>query len=217
MYKYIVIIHYTMNTKLLLALIVYVSCLWGYHYLYFFITEFSGRDTKRSRMHDCIGTWFENVLDYGDQLLCVHQIRNLIMALTFQATMAVVLLGIIFGFAGVAGVIPEFPDIVTAIDLPVWLMVFTLIFSVLNFLLSLRNFTKITFLIRASPDSLARLADDKPYRYLQKLFVNGNRYYTMGQRSILYSMVVLVWFLNVWLFIITVLMVTTVFAFKHDI
>ncbi len=217
MYIYIVIILIPMDLKILLAVSVYVGCLFGYHYVYFFITEFTGRDTKRSRMHDCIGTWFENVLKKEDYLLCVHQIRNLIMALTFQATTAVVLLGILFGFAGFAGVIPEFPVIVGEMDVPVWLMVFTLIFSVLNFLLSLRNFTKITFLIRASRESLRELAQEAPACYLQRLFVNGNRSYTMGQRSILYTMVVLIWFLNIWLFIITILAVTSVFAYKHDI
>ncbi len=206
-----------MNLEALLAVTVYVGCLFGYHYLYFFVTEFTGRDTKRSRMHDCIGTWFENVLEKGDHLLCVHQIRNLIMALTFQATTAVVLLGILFGFAGVAGVIPEFPVLIGEMDVAVWLMVFTLIFSVLNFLLSLRNFTKITFLVNSSRDSLQRLAEEKPSGYLQRLFVNGNRSYTMGQRSILYSMIVMIWFLNTWLFIATVLTVTLVFAYKHDI
>ncbi len=200
-----------------LAVAVYVGCLFGYHYVYFFVTEFMGRDTKRSRMHDCIGTWFDNILDDEDHLLCVHQIRNLIMALTFQATTAVVLMGILFGFAGVAGIIPDFPEMVTDMDVPVWLMVFTLIFSVLNFLLSLRNFTKITFLIRSSPESLRLLAQEKPASYLQRLFVNGNRSYTMGQRSILYSLVVLIWFLNIWLFIGTVVAVTLVFAYKHDI
>ncbi len=201
----------------LLAVTIYVACLFGYHYIYFFVTEFTGRNTKRSRMHECIGTWFENVLNEDEHLLCVHQIRNLIMALTFQATTAVVLMGILFGFAGITGVIPEFPVIVEEMEIPVWLMVLTLIFSVLNFLLSLRNFTKITFLIRSSPQSLEALGEEKPACYLQRLFVNGNRSYTMGQRSILYSMLVLTWFMNIWVFIFTTIAVTIVFAYKHDI
>ncbi len=201
----------------IIAVVVYVACLFGYHYLYFFITEFTGRDTKRYRMQKCIGTWFENVLNDGDHLLCVHQIRNLIMALTFQATTAIVLLGILFGFAGMVGVIPEFPIIVEEMEIPVWIMVLTLIFSVLNFLLALRNFTKITFLIRSSPESMESLAKEAPASYLERLFVNGNRSYTMGQRSILYSMLILTWLLNVWVFIFTTIAVTIVFAYKHDI
>ncbi len=206
-----------MDPRTLFALAVYIACLFGYHYFYFFVTEFTGRDTKRNRMQNCIGTWFENVINEGDHLLCVHQIRNLIMALTFQATTAIVLLGILFGFAGMVGAIPEFPIIVDHMEIPVWAMVLTLIFSVLNFLLALRNFTKITFLIRSSPESLESLAGEPPSCYLQRLFVNGNRSYTMGQRSILYSMVVLTWLLNPWIFIITTIAVTLVFAYKHDI
>lgn len=201
----------------IVAVSVYIGCLFGYHYIYFFITEFTGRDTKRSRMDVCIGTWFKNVLDDGDQLLCVHQIRNLIMALTFQATTAVVLLGILFGFVGITGAIPEFPQIVGEMEFPVWIMVFTLIFSLLNFLLALRNFTKITFLVRSSSEALGRLAENTPESYLQRLFINGNRSYTMGQRSILYSIVVLTWFLSIGVFISTTIAITVVFAYKHDI
>lgn len=204
-----------MRISTIVAVSVFVISYWGYHYIYLWFTEFRDIDTKMKRINRAIHSWFTSVLEERSYLLVVHQMRNLVMAVTFLATTIVILIGFLFGFStlGNGGV----PGGLILEGAPLWLIVITLIFSFLNLLLSLRHFIRISFLIRAQPEALGAITGNPPENYLTNLFIRGNRQYTIGRRGVLYSLVVLIWYLNIWVFVVTTILVTFAFAIHHDI
>lgn len=190
---------------------IYSICLWGYHYLYFFLTERKEVVTQRNRINKAIVSWFHISIEEEDYMLMIHQLRNVIMSVTFLASAAVLLLGLLVGFSPSA--IPE--PIVNG-DYALWLIIFTLIYSFFNFLLCLRHFTRITFLVRSSHETLEEISGEKADIYLANLFIRGNREYTLGRRSMLYGIVALTWLLNVWVFLILTVGMTLAFVISYD-
>lgn len=195
----------------ILLIAVYSFCLFGYHYGYFLMAERKGVSTRRNRVNDAIVSWFEVGLEENDHLLIIHQLRNVIMAVTFLATTVVLLMGLLFGL-GTFDVAEPLVDE----QYPFWLITITLIFSFLNFLLCLRHFTRITFLVRSAPEKLKAISGEDSELYLAKLFIRGNREYTMGRRSMLYALVVLTWLLHPYVFLVLTVLMTIVFVVTYD-
>ncbi len=200
-----------MDSQTIIILAVYSFCLWGYHYIYFFFTEKKDVTTRRSTIDEAIFSWIERSLEKKEHLLIIHQLRNVLMAVTFLATTAVLLVGLIFGFSPTA-----LPGPLEHIDYALWLMMFTLIFSFFNFLLCLRHFTRMTFMVRSSPDKLEKISGLKAEEYLANLFIRGNREYTLGRRSMLYGIVVLIWLFNAWIFMFVTIGMTLAFILSYD-
>ncbi|MBS3781369.1 MAG: DUF599 domain-containing protein [Candidatus Thermoplasmatota archaeon] len=190
---------------------IYVVCLWGYHYLYFFLTERKDVMTQRNKINQAIHSWFDTSLKGEDHLLVIHQLRNVIMAVTFLATAAVLLLGLIFGLTPTG-----LPEPLGNGSYALWLIIFTLIYSFFHFLLCLRHFTRVTFLVRSAPEKLKDISGESAETYLANLFIRGNREYTLGRRSMLYGIVALTWLLNPWVFLILTVGMTSVFIFSYD-
>jgi len=197
---------------LAIALIsVYAFCLWGYHYLYFFLTERKDMITQRNKINEAILSWFDTSIEREEYLLVIHQLRNVIMAVTFLATAVVLLLGLLFGLSPSA-----LPEPLGNGSYVIWLIIFTLIYSFFHFLLCLRHFTRITFLVRSAPEKLEDISDERAEVYLANLFIRGNREYTLGRRSMLYGIVALTWLLNPWIFLILTVGMTLVFIISYD-
>ena len=195
----------------ILLVAVYAICLLGYHYGYFLMAERKGVSTRRNRVNEAIISWFDVSLEERDYLLIIHQLRNVIMAVTFLATTVVLLMGLLFGL-GTFDVADPFMNG----QYPFWLITITLIFSFLNLLLCLRHFTRITFLVRSKPEKLKAISGEDPEIYLAKLFIKGNREYTMGRRSMLYALVVLTWLLHPYVFLVLTIVMTLVFVVTYD-
>lgn len=206
-----------MHLSTIVALLVFAACLFGYHQIYFWVTLQERYDTKKSRIDRCVESWIEGAIEDGEYLLVVHQVRNMIMAMTFLATIAAILMGFLLDFANVGEVINQFNFSLARGDYPVWLIVFTLGYSILNFLLSLRYLTQLTYLVRSDRGKLRDIEGIDAIMYLRKLFITGNRQYTLGRRSMLYGIVALSWFVNVWLFIGLTVLLTLSFAYMHDL
>lgn len=175
------------------------------------MAERKGVSTRRNRVNDAIVSWFDISLEENDHLLIIHQLRNVIMAVTFLATTVVLLMGLLFGL-GTFDVAEPLVDE----QYPFWLITITLIFSFLNFLLCLRHFTRITFLVRSAPEKLKAISGEDSELYLAKLFIRGNREYTMGRRSMLYALVVLTWLLHPYVFLVLTVLMTIVFVVTYD-
>lgn len=165
--------------------------------------------TKQYRVDQAIRSRFRSVLEKKDYLIFVHQARNIIMATTFLATTVTVLLGFLFGFSTL-GSGEKIGDIVIE-GYPFWLMIITLIWSFLNLILALRHYTRGSYLIDSDPKDLKNITGKPPDKYLSSLFIRGNYQYKIGRRGVLYAMVVLIWYLNIWAFIASTLIVTGMF------
>jgi len=198
------------------ALSVYLSCFILYHLVYFSLTKRKPSLTKKGRINRATESWLSSSLEDGQQLLIVHQIRNMIISITFLASTAVILIGFLFNY-GVVG--RENSTRVFAIkhsDYPGWLALFTITLSLVSLLLALRHFNNLSILIKSSPERLSEIEGTSALQYLEKLYISGSQHYMIGRRGFLYTVVTLFWYINTWLFVTLVLALTFTLSYRHD-
>lgn len=183
------------------ALATFALCFLGYHLGYFYLSRRHLQQTRKGRLRQAVAASLERSIAAEDYLLVVHQLRNVIMAVTFLASASVLLLGFVISFSGVWEAILEFPAHLRPQDYPIWVITFTLAVSFFSFLIALRHFNLLSFLISADLKSLQEMEGTDHLTYLTNLFMRGSDAYTLGRRGFIYSVVVILWFLNVWVFI----------------
>ncbi len=205
-----------MGLTTVIAFAVYGVCFIIYHHLYLFITVRSPSLTKKGRINACSFSWLKRSIEESEYLLVVHQIRNIIMSITFLASTSVLLIGFLLAY-----VLTEVPEtngllLVESIDYPGWLTFFTLTYSFLNLLLALRHLNNLTVLIRSDVDKLEEIEDRSALEYLEKLYMKGSQRYMLGRRGFLYAIVVLFWYVNVWVFVALIALMTVSLSYQHD-
>lgn len=205
-----------MSYTVWLPFIVFALCFPFYHAVYLYLTREKPQMTKKGRINSCISSWLGGTFEKGQYLLVVHQIRNMIMSITFLASTSILLVGFLltYGLTDVAN-----GNGLTAsgtIDYPGWLTLFTLTYSFLNLLLALRHLNNLTVLIRADPEKLEAIEDKSASSYLEKLYVKGSQRYMIGRRGFLYAMVVLFWYVGFWVFIGLTVLLTFTLSYQHD-
>lgn len=190
------------------ALGIFFLCFYGYHLVYFYLSRRRPQQTRKGRLRQAVASSFARSLAAGDHLLVVHQLRNIIMAVTFLASASVLLLGFVISFSGVWETLLEFPSYLRPQDYPIWVIILTLGVSFFSFLLALRYFNLLSFLISAEPHLLQEMEGTEPLAYLSDLFMRGSDAYTLGRRGFVYSVTVTLWFLSVWVFMIATVLLT---------
>ena len=205
-----------MELTTILAFIVYGICFMLYHWIYLYLTEKKPSWTKKGRINDCYASWLENSIEQEQHLLLVHQLRNMIMSITFLASASILLVGFLLSY-GLTGVpTTDGLSISQSVNYPVWLVFFTLAFSFLNLLLSLRHLNNLTVLVRSDPTKLEKIEGGSAPAYLEKLFKKGSQRYMLGRRGFLYGIVILFWYVDVWVFIGLTVLLTVTLAYQHD-
>ncbi|MCS7197596.1 MAG: DUF599 domain-containing protein [Candidatus Bipolaricaulota bacterium] len=202
----------TITPETIVALLTFFVCFYGYHFVYFYLSRRHTHATRKGRMRQAIAGALVQALHEGDHLLVVHQLRNIIMAVTFLASASVLLLSFIISFSGVWETIIELPQLsrrgLRPYDYPVWTIILTLAVSFFSFLTALRYFNLLSMLISAPPEALRQMEGTEPTQYLTDLFMRGSDAYTLGRRGFIYSVVAALWFLHVWVFVGVTLVVT---------
>ena len=205
-----------METKTIIAFLVYGCCFLLYHTVYLYLTQKRPRLTKKGRINDCFASWLKSTTEESQYLLIVHQIRNMIMSITFLASTSILMLGFLLTYGLTQ--INDLTDIATTrtLDYPGWLAFFTLTYSFLHLLLALRHLNNLTVLVRSDPDKLKDIEGGSALSYLEKLFSKGSQRYMMGRRGFLYGIVVLFWYVDVWVFIGLIVLLTASLSYQHD-
>jgi uncharacterized membrane protein len=202
----------TLTPETILALVTFFGCFYGYHLVYFYLSRRRSYATRKGRMRRAVTGALLRAIEEGDHLLVVHQLRNIIMSVTFLASASVLLLSFVISFSGVWEAIVELPQLpsrgLRPQDYPIWTIIFTLAVSFFSFLTALRSFNLLSILISAPPNALSEMEGTEPSEYLTDLFMRGSDGYTLGRRGFIYSVVASVWFLNVWVFIAVTIIVT---------
>jgi uncharacterized membrane protein len=202
----------TLSAETVVALLTFFGCFYGYHAVYFYISRRHARATRKGRMRQAVAGALMHAIEQDDHLLVVHQLRNIIMSVTFLASASVLLLSFIISFSGVWEAIIELPQLpsrgLRPQDYPIWTIIFTLAVSFFSFLVALRYFNLLSVLISAPPQALHEMEGTEPLKYLTDLFMRGSDSYTLGRRGFIYSVVASVWFFNVWVFIAVTVLVT---------
>lgn len=197
------------------GVLAFIIIFFGYHGVYFYITDRYPNKTTKGRMNPAIESWLTETLEEEDHLLIVHQLRNQIMAVTFLATTSVLLLGLMINSIGIREIV-DLPSGISPGDYTTWTIIVALGFSLLNSMLSLRYFTNLTILIKSSPDKIPEIKGTELIDYLKDRYQSGNREYLMARRGLLYGIITLTWYLDLWIYIALLIISTTWFAIKHD-
>jgi uncharacterized membrane protein len=202
----------TLSAETVVALLTFFGCFYGYHAVYFYISRRHAQATRKGRMRQAVAGALMHAIEQDDHLLVVHQLRNIIMSVTFLASASVLLLSFIISFSGVWEAIVELPQLpsrgLRPQDYPIWTIIFTLAVSFFSFLVALRYFNLLSVLISAPANALHEMEGTEPLKYLTDLFMRGSDSYTLGRRGFIYSVVASVWFFNVWVFIAVTVLVT---------
>lgn len=205
-----------MDFEIIVALLVYGFCFLLYNTIYLHLTKKYPDRTKKGRINSCIASWLRETEENKQHLLVVHQVRNMIMSITFLASASILLIGFLLTYR-----LTELPTVkglagAGTLDYPGWLTFFTLAYAFLNLLLALRHLNNFTVLIRANRQKLVAIEGKSASAYLEKLFIKGSQRYMMGRRGLLYAIVVLFWYVNLWFFVGLIVLLTFTLSYNHD-
>lgn len=200
----------------IIAFSVYGLCFILYHSVYLFLTARNPSLTKKGRINRSIGSWLKAGMEENQYLLVVHQLRNLIISITFLSSTAVLLIGFLLSYGLTESVAPSGISFISSFDYPVWLAFFTFGYALLSLLIALRHFNNLTVLIRSSPEQLEKIEGKPALEYLEKLYIKGSQNYMMGRRGFLYAIITLFWYVDTWVFVGLTVLLTVILSCQHD-
>ena len=189
---------------------------------------------ERGFLNIMYGLWVKRMLDPKETITAVQTMRNLIMATTFLSSSMLLLLGLLL-----AAPVIEFPELfslsATSTELfaqhKLLLFVAIIVFSIIMFLLSLRQMVRFSILIGIPAEAIVAISanekktknNGKDYEHfnaeelIMDTFLRAMNRFTFGMRAVFYGITVTLWFLSVYAFIIGTLTLTTFLIFHHDV
>lgn len=200
----------------IISLLIWFVCYVIYHKLYLALTVKFPQKTKKGRIDNCIKSWIEGTLEEKKYLLVTHQIRNMIMTITFLASTSLIMMGLLVNFGDIREEIASFPEPLGEETYIIWTIVFALGYTFLNLILSLRHLNNFNTLILSKESLIDKIEDIDSTSYLEKLFLKGNHRFMMGRRGFLYAIIVLSWYIDDWIFVALTILLTFILAYQHD-
>ena len=196
---------------------------------------------KRGFLNLFYGLWVKRMIDPKETLVAIQTMRNLIMATTFLSSSMLLLLGLLLripthGFDGFVNLAATSTEMIAQYKL--LLFVGVLVFSIIMFLLSLRQMVRFSILIGIPVESIESISANyistnhkktkmkekgKDYCYLDSLelkkdvFLRAMNRFTFGMRAVFYGITIIIWFLNVYVFIIATLSLTAYLILYNDV
>ncbi|MDG6218834.1 MAG: DUF599 domain-containing protein [Candidatus Thermoplasmatota archaeon] len=222
------------------ALVIFFICITVYaaRLLYGFKKPCWG---KRGFLNLFYGLWVKRMINQKETLVAVQTMRNLIMATTFLSSSMLLLLGLLLriptnGFDGFMNLAVTSTEIIAQYKL--LLFVGVLVFSIIMFLLSLRQMVRFSILIgipaeaiesisanpiSTNPKKIKMKGKGKDYCYLDSIelkkdvFLRAMNRFTFGMRAVFYGITIILWFLSVYAFIIATLSLTAYLILYNDV
>lgn len=180
------------------------------------------------------GLWVKRMTDPKETTTAVQTMRNLIMATTFLSSSMLLLLGLLL--ASPVNELPELFSLSTTsteqfAQYKLLLFVAIIVFSVIMFLLSLRQMVRFSILIGIPAESIEAIAanqkkiknNGKDSEHIDAeglqtdVFIRAMNRFTFGMRAVFYGITVMLWFLSVYAFIIGTLCLTVFLIVHHDV
>lgn len=178
--------------------------------------------------------WVKRMLSMDETVTAVQTMRNVIMATTFLASSMMLLLGLLLAapmdkFNELFSISAQAPGQFSQFKL--LLFVAIIVFSIIMFLLSLRQMVRFSILIGIPADSIrAMVATQKKTKNNGKActdfdaeelkidtFLRAMNRFTFGIRAVFYGITLLLWLLSVYAFIIGTICLTVFLVFHHDV
>ncbi len=190
---------------------------------------------ERGFLNIMYGLWVQRMIDPKETTTAVQTMRNLIMATTFLSSSMLLLLGLLL-----SSPITEFPELfslsTTSIEqfaqYKLLIFVAIIVFSVIMFLLSLRQMVRFSILIGIPSKSIETIAanqikkiknNKKNYGHFDveglkiDVFLRAMNRFTFGMRAVFYGITVMLWFLSVYAFIFGTISLTVFLILHHDV
>lgn len=188
---------------------------------------------ERGFLNIVYSLWVKRMLDPSETTTAVQTMRNLIMATTFLASSMMLLLGLLL-----AAPLDRFTELFSLsangaeqfAQFKLLLFVAIIVFSIIMFLLSLRQMVRFSIIIGIPANSIQEVVaaqkktknakaceqfDEKELKI--DTFLRAMNRFTFGIRAVFYGITLLLWFLSVYAFIIGTVCLTVFLIFHHDL
>lgn len=188
---------------------------------------------ERGFLNIMYSLWVKRMLDPSETTTAVQTMRNLIMATTFLASSMMLLLGLLL-----AAPLDRFTELFSLsangaeqfAQFKLLLFVAIIVFSIIMFLLSLRQMVRFSIIIGIPANSIQEVVaaqkktknakaceqfDEKELKI--DTFLRAMNRFTFGIRAVFYGITLLLWFLSVYAFIIGTVCLTVFLIFHHDL
>ncbi len=185
---------------------------------------------ERGFLNILYGLWVNGMMNKEETITAVQTMRNLIMVVTFLSSSMLLLLGLILQSNSI-----DFSVTTTEVLARFKLMLFVavIVFSVIMFLLSIRQMVRFSILIGIPVDLIKNIpknmvssnktndeSKDMFYNsteiFTRDAFLRAMNRFTFGIRAVFYGIVTTLWFVNTYAFIIATISLTVFLIIHHD-
>ena len=192
----------TLNIELLSGL-AFAFITLGYNISYFWYTQNHPKKTHKGRQNIYREYWITNIIEKGKSMTAVHQLRNMTLITTFLASSTLIFMGVAVSFTGAS-----FPIQKDYADFKLYSLVGIIALAFFNFLFTLRTANEITILVESSPSKIEELEGIPAVQYLTKKINQAFLLNTLGMRCLYYSIPLIFWFFDPFVFIIITVILT---------
>jgi len=215
------------------ALVIFLVCV-GTYAVKLRIGMKKPETAKRGLLNVFYGLWVNRMIDSKETIVAVQTMRNLIMATTFISSSIIVLLGLLIripgdGLGELINLSATSTEIIAQYKL--LLLISAVVFSLIMFLLSLRQMVRFTVLIGIpikeieahGTKHLENSKDKKIYNTVDAkalridVFLKAMNRFTYGIRGIFFTIAIILWFINVYAFIGGTIILTLLLIKYQDI
>ncbi|MDP6613098.1 MAG: DUF599 domain-containing protein [Candidatus Hydrothermarchaeota archaeon] len=199
------------------GLVIFFLCSVVYHSSYYLVMRHYPQHTVKTRINLYRRAWVEHILRTKDYHLAVLQARGLININTFLASASLIFIGVILNLLVNTDKVSGLGLIsLELFEIKIMLIVVVYSFSFFSFLSSLRNLRIFTMLIPTPRQVINKHSGIKAVDYFTRKVNKASGSYTLGSRSLYYSIPVFLWLVSPWLFILSTLVMTAYFALRKD-
>ncbi|MBD3196500.1 MAG: DUF599 family protein [Candidatus Lokiarchaeota archaeon] len=201
-----------------IALIVFAVCFSSYIAIFYFTMK-TKKPSKYSVFQLIYDNWVKSRLNVESPLTAVQALRNFIMGNSTFVSSLFLLLGIIIGFSDnimsnsspVFGIDLFYLGIVQFSN-----TILMIVFSLFNFILSIRYATRLSILITGKPDDFS-IGEIGGITVTKQTLVSAQTHWTLGVRGLFFLAASFFWFINGVLFLIITVAITIYLLLSHDI
>lgn len=191
-----------------LALTIFIICVSIYIFLFIF-TIMKKKSSQRNVVRLIYANWVEERLKDDSLLTAVQALRNFIMGNSTFISALFILLGLLIGFYS-SEFFEDGQIVINSIEISsiqVSVNIFIIIFSLLNFILSLRFATRLSLLISGRPQQYS-LGKIEGIKVTQKTFISAQNHWMLGVRGLFFLVATMLWLISSIFFIVASILIT---------
>ncbi len=189
--------------------------------------------TKRGMLNIFYQLWVNSMAESKNKIEAIQTLRNLIMAVTFLSSTMLILLGLLVqSFSnGIDELLINFSTISSTSLVQYKMLIFfaVLVFSLIMFLLSLRQLVRFSILIGVPTPEIEKTGSKEIHKkdketctldaksIQSEVFLKAMNRFTYGMRGIYYVVAIILWFISAYAFMIATVIITILLIQYHDI